>query len=408
MAVKSSRIWLATLAALAVLVGWTWRRSSERAVIEVRTAKVSKQDIHSGVITSGQAEPVAFRELRTEISGLLRRLHVNIGDRVRAGSPIADLSAPELQSELAQASAELATAAEQKRVWERGGTPAQLLELQTQINLAKKSRDQSESLVQQNERLAEKGAIAKLELEQARQRLTRANDDLELLEGKWRLRSDADALKHIDAQLEAAEAARNLANSRLRAASVLSPMEGIVYSLPFRVGDHAGSHEVIARVGDTRQMRVRIFVDEPDLGRVALGQDVQLQWDGLPGKLWTGKVEQIAFSVEKRADRTGGEVVASVENPSGELLPNTNLTVEIITEGKQAVLTIPREALEGDGDHRSVYVLRGDQVEMRSVVIGLMNTTRAEVIDGLNEGEEVALLADRVLRNGMRARRTGP
>ena len=85
MAQKSKQISLVIVVVLAALGYWAWRRSVERAIPLVRIQKVTRQDIHTGVTTSGKAEPVAIREVRAEIGGTVNRLLVKVGDKIRAG-----------------------------------------------------------------------------------------------------------------------------------------------------------------------------------------------------------------------------------------------------------------------------------------------------------------------------------
>jgi HlyD family secretion protein len=408
MAQKSKQISLVVVVILAGLGFWAWRRSVERSIPLVRIQKVSRQDIHTGVTTSGKAEPVAIRELRAELGGTVSRLLVKVGDKVRAGDTIAEVSVPGLQTEAAQAAAELAAANDARRLAVAGGSPAQLAELQAQVDQARRVREQAETVLKQSERLAEKGAIARVELEQARQAFNRAGDDLSLAEKRWNLRSDPEAVKQADARIKAAQAAFDLAETRSRKTAVRASISGVVYSLPVRVGDFVEPNVVVARIGDVSRLNVRVFVDEPDLGKISLGQEVHIAWDGLPDKSWTGTVERTPAEVENRDSRTGGEVLASVDNSSGELLPSTNLTVEIITASRKGVLAIPREALEIDGIGRVVWVPAGENAQTRNVETGIMNPTSIEIVKGLAEGDEVIVRGDHKLSEGIRIRRATP
>jgi HlyD family secretion protein len=404
MAQRTKQIWLGSLLAVAVVGVWAWRRSVERSVPTVKVHPVGRADLRTGVITSGKAEPSVVRELRAELAGIVSRVFVNLGDPVQQGAAIVELSVPTIQTELTQAAAELAEATEAKRIAESGGTPTQVAELQAQVNQARIARENASAVVKQSERLTEKGAIARAELDRARQALARANEELSLAEERQRLRIDPNVVKQSDARIKAAQAALDLAESRGRKITVRSPIAGTVYSLPVRVGDFADVNAVVARVGDLRRLTVRVFVDEPDLGKISLGQQVRLEWDGLPGKSWTGTVERKPVEVESRSDRTGGEVLASVDNSTSELLPNTNLAVEIITGSRKNVLAIPREALEIAGNSNSVFVVVGEQVEKRSVELGLMNPTQVEIVKGISEGDKVVVSTDRKLAEGQRVR----
>jgi RND family efflux transporter MFP subunit len=185
---------------------------------------------------------------------------------------------------------------------------------------------------------------------------------------------------------------------------VVAPHDGVVYSIAVRIGDHVNRGDVLARVGDVVRIRVRVFVDEPDLGRVAMGQMVLLSWDGLPGREWKGAVERLPAEVKELESRTVGEVACTVENPSGELLPNMNLNVEIVTESKSAVLVVPREAVTGRGADQAVFVVRDGVLVRQAVQTGILSPTRAEIVQGVSEGDVVALAGDVALEEGMRVR----
>jgi RND family efflux transporter MFP subunit len=214
-------------------------------------------------------------------------------------------------------------------------------------------------------------------------------------------------LKRAEARVEAARAALNLAEFRIRSTTVVAPHNGVAYSIAVRVGDHVSRGDVLARVGDVARIRVRVFVDEPDLGRVAMGQTVLLSWDGLPGREWRGAVERLPAEVKDLDSRTVGEVACTVENPSGELLPSMNLNVEIVTESKAAVLAVPREAVIGAGANQSVFLVRDGTLVRQAVQTGILSPTRAEIAQGVSEGDAVALTGDVPLEDGMRVRLDG-
>jgi len=399
-------VWI-TIAGVGVLVGVVAFRSNQRSIQTVRTAKVERQDIHAGVVTNGKAEPILYREVRAEVEGEVTSLLVREGDQIRQGQKLVELNQTQLQSELEQARAELADAEQALHLLRQGGTTAQVNELKSQLENARRERDQAAKLAVENERLVEKGAVARVELEQSRARLAKAESDLSVLEQKWEHRYDSEELKRSDARVGAAKAALALAESHRSATTVVAPFDGVAYSIPIRNHDHVNRGDVLARVGELGRIRVRVFVDEPDLGRVAAGQPVLITWDGLPGRQWQGVVERLPAEVKELGSRTVGEVHCTVENPSGELLPNMNLNVEIVTESKKGVLGLPREAVIGDDSARFVYLVRDGTLSRQTVKTGILSPTRAEILEGLQEGDEAALTGDVALQEGMRVRANG-
>lgn len=408
MASRTARALWVTILIVIALAGMLAYRSNQRSIPLIRTTKAVRQDIHSGVVTNGKAEPYRFREVRAEVDGTVAELAVREGDRVRAGQKLLALSQRQLESAVEQARAEVAAAEEALRLLRQGGTTAQVSELKAQLANARRERDEAAKRAAEDARLLEKGAVSRLEAEQSQARLARAESNLALLEERWERRYDPEELRRAEARVEAARAALSVAESQSRAATVVAPMEGVVYSLAVRLGDYVTRGAVLARVGELSRIRVRVFVDEPDLGSIATAQPVLMSWDGLPGRQWQGSVERLPSEVKELGSRTVGEVDCTVENPAGELLPNMNLNVEIVTEEKKGVLTVPREAVVGADSARYVYLVRGGVARRQAVKTGILSPTRAEIIEGLAEGEEVALTGDVVLQDGMRVRRGAP
>jgi len=393
--------WLLLVVFIVVAAIYFVRWDRRRTVRVVEMAEVERQDIHTGVITNGKAEPIEYREVRAEIGGEVIGLFVREGDRVVQGQRLAELNQREIVSELDHARAELAAAQDALRLLKQGGTTLEIEELRTQRAQAKRERDEAARMVAQNERLVEKGAIARIELDQSRNRLSKAEADLALIEEKLNHRYDPGEIEKAEARVQADRAAVNLAESRLRSSSVLSPLTGIVYSIPVRVGDYVKMGDLLARVGDFRQIRVRVYVDEPDLGKVARGQPVLVTWDGLPGKQWQGEVDRLPSEVKDLGTRKVGEVSCTLKNPDLELLPNMSLNVEIVTATKPQALSIPRDALLGSGSNQHVFLVRDGTLLTQLVQTGISNTTRVEITRGLKEGDTVALPGETPLRDGM-------
>jgi HlyD family secretion protein len=134
---------------------------------------------------------------------------------------------------------------------------------------------------------------------------------------------------------------------------------------------------------------------------VTKGMPVRITWDAAPGRDWKGVVNKLPTQVTALGTRQVGEIVCLIDNPRRELLPGTNVNVDIRAESAENALTIPKEALRNEKGQEGVYVLHGDAVQWKTVALGIGNTTRTQVTSGLNQDDAVALLADKTLRDGM-------
>jgi HlyD family secretion protein len=177
-------------------------------------------------------------------------------------------------------------------------------------------------------------------------------------------------------------------------------MAGVLYSLNVRRGGYLQAGDLVGEVGEVDRVRVVIYVDEPELGRVGPSMAVKVTWDALPGREWLGTVEKTPTQVIALGTRQVGEVLGILDNDNRELPPGANINAEIESSVAENVLTIPKEALRRQGAEMGVFLLNGEIVEWRPVEIGTASITRAEVLSGLTEGDQVALPSEAELTDG--------
>src|SRR3989442_1187350 len=214
-------------------------------------------------------------------------------------------------------------------------------------------------------------------------------------------------VKDAVAQLAQARANRLRAEDDLRAARA----GGRAGDAARVNGDPAKVGDLLAEMADLRKVRVRAFIDEPELGGLEPEQPVVITWDALPNRTWQGRTEVIPKQVVPRNSRSVGEVLCSVNNDKLELLPNINVNVRIIAKQRINVLAVPRGAVDVEGGRRYVYVVKDGPLgvgkkylEKREIQVGVASATSYEVAGGLQEGEMVALPGDVDLKDGMAVR----
>jgi HlyD family secretion protein len=198
---------------------------------------------------------------------------------------------------------------------------------------------------------------------------------------------------------------------KARDGRIKAPADGTLYSLPVRQGDFVKVGDLLAEMADLHRVRVRAFVDEPELGGLEPNEAVRITWDALPNRIWDGKTEVIPKQVVPHGSRSVGELLCSVNNEKLELLPNINVDVRISARERNDVLTVPRSAVESDGGKRYVFVVKDgginvgkNTLEKRQIIVGIADAANYEVVAGLSGGEMVALPGDFDLRDGMLVR----
>lgn len=395
---------LAVAAAVVVLVlAWAVYARSNRPK-EAPFVKVVRETVVSAVTTNGRVEPLEWVAVAAERAGVLEKIYVERGSKVRRGDLLVEVDPTTARAEVEAAEARVAQAQAELDVLLAGGRAAELAEIQGEITrlaieleAARQERD-----VQQ--RLLAKQASTKQIVEEASRRVSLLEAQLSAFEKRRAALAGASDRAAAQARLREAQAGLDAARLQLEKALIRAPMAGVVYELPRRLGEYLNPGDLVARVGRTEQARVRVYVDEPELGRVALGMPVTITWDAKPGERWGGKVERMPSEISTLGTRQVGEVICIIENPQGDLLPGSNVNAEIRSRVAENALTIPREALRRASNQDGVLVLRGDRVEWRNVRLGVGSVTRVQVVEGLAEGELVALPSQQPLSPGDRVR----
>jgi len=208
----------------------------------------------------------------------------------------------------------------------------------------------------------------------------------------------------VAAQRSDAQAAYQAAEDVLRRSNIVAPFDGIVYVLPVKQGGYVQAGDLLLQVADLSKVLVRAYVDEPDIGRLILGQRTEVSWDALPGRIWIGTVSTLPSTVKLRGTRNVGEMVSLLDNKDLRLLPNINVNVTVVLAQHDDVLTMPREALRLDDGKPYVYEIVDNKLKRRIVSVAASNLTKVELASGLTDKSQVALnttAPNKSLRDGI-------
>jgi len=387
-ATKRGRLWIAVgvVAALAVIPVFT-----RPGPLKVRTTTVERGPIRSLISTNGKVEPIENFEAHAPIATTVKRLLVHEGDHVHKGQLLLQLDDADLRSQAARAQAQMKAAQADQADLSSGGTREETLTLDTQLIKARNVLADAQRNLDSLRRLQQQGAASAGEVKQAEDAVQRDQADATLLEQKQKDRYSQPEVAKVQAQGAEAQAAYQAAEDALQKSSVRAPFDGIVYTLPVKQGAYVQTGDLLLQEGNLSKMLVRTFVDEPDIGRLAAGQKIEVTWDALPSRIWTGTVSTIPATVKLRGARNVGEVTCTVDNEDRRLLPNVNVGVTIITAEHSDVLTLQREAVRMDDTKPYVYEVVGDKLVRREVEVSLQNLTRVEITGGLPDHAIVAL-----------------
>jgi HlyD family secretion protein len=393
--------WLLSLPLLvAVLIIWGIVQKNAPPVVNF--TRVRRQTLVSTLPTNGKAEPIEWQAVRAAGAGLVSRVPVQEGQTVAKDAVLAELTDPSLQADIEAAEAKVAEARVALSALEAGGKPSELAEIDTSLARARFELQKEQKEYDTLKRLQARQAVTAVDVQAAADKLRQSEIEISGLEkrrGSLVGKSDIDAAK---ARLQDVESALKLARDRAAQGLVRTPIGGEVYGLAIRAGAYLNAGDLVANVGHLNRLRVRVYVDEPLLGRVAIGQPVTIRWEALPGKQWQGSVERMPTSIQALGSRQVGEVVCTIENPGRDLIPGTNVDAEIRTAVSENTLVIPKETLHHDAAGDYVFALKGDSVERRAVNTGNSTVTMVQVLAGLAEGDAIALPGDVTFKSGDR------
>ena len=405
----SRRVWL-LLGFFVVLGIVLLYLNGRRPPNRVTVVQVRRENLVSMITSNGKVEPVNPYSLRARSDAFVNSVSVTEGQAVRAGQLLLTLANKDLQAQLDESKAQLASEEDELRAAQAGGRPDKAAQLAGDLRAAESQRDLLQRQREALTKLLAQKAATQDELERNRSALDRANADVEQLrKAKQEFERQASVdrerlglvVSHTRAQV--AEAQTKLAGAR-----VVAPVAGTLFSLPVHAGDFVHTGDLLADVADLHQVRVRAYVDEPELGKLAPNQAVQVTWNALPDRTWMGRTLNVPRQVVARGARSVGEVLCSVSNEHLELIPNTTVDVRIQISEHQNVLTIPRGAVQIQGAHRYIYRVDDDRIHRAEIKVGMSDAANYEVLGGVQDGAVIALPGEAPLKDNMVVRTVSP
>lgn len=394
--------WITAIIAIAAAVVLFASLSRDPAV-PVRAVTAQRGTIRSVVSTNGKVEPLQNFEAHAPIATTVKKLLVREGDHVRKDQLLVQLNDAKARSQAAQAKAQVLSADADFSGIQSGGNREEVLTLESQIVKSRTACDTAQRNLDALRRLQQQNAASPGEVTNAEDQLKRATADLNLLLQKQKNRYSQPEITRVDAQKSEAQAAYAAAEDVLSQLNIRAPFDGIVYSLPVLQGAYLSPGDLVLQEADLSKVRVRAFVDEPDVGRLAPGDKIDVTWDAMPDKIWEGSVSMIPAVIKLHGTRNVGETTCIVDNRDFKLLPNVNVGVTIITAEHRDVLTVPREAVRQEDSKAFVYQIVNNELQRRYVQTSISNLTQVEVTGGLPENALVALgpTNSKPLRDGL-------
>ena len=388
------------LASIAIVIAWAI--SKKAAPPEVPFVKVTRETVVSTLSTNGKVEPIEWASARAERAGVIKTVLIHRGQYVDEGDALVELDTREAAAQLASAEAQIAQAKAQEQLLNQGGAAVERAQIESDLDKTRLDLQAAQKEAAALDRLLEKQAATQLEVNTAKQRVDQLKLQIESLEKRRSVLVAPTDKEIAQARLRQAESSANLARSNLALSTIRAPISGTVYQFDLRVGSFVNAGDLVANIGKLDRVRVIVYVDEPELGRVREGMPVTITWDAMPDRKWKGVVDRLPTEIVPLGTRQVGEVGCTIQNPDRDLLPGTNINAEIQSSVVPNALAIPKVALRHEGSQTGVFVRSGDRVGWRPVKLGVSSYTKTQVLSGLADGDSVALPTEKPLTDGSR------
>jgi HlyD family secretion protein len=422
--------------AVILLAGFFWVRPQIFAVKETATtipfqlAEVKKGEIFARVTTTGTVNPVLSVTVSTQVSGTIKELPIDVNMRVKKGRLIARLDQDLFRAELLQTQARLEDALA-NLAKEEAGVKMQKDQIDASIAATEASYKNVEEKYKRAAELYQRELISKDEFESAKAQWEMGRSRFK----ETSARTDETKIKEANimaaqAQVKRARAELKMAQVELNRSVIRAPISGIIIEKNVEAGQTVAASlqsPPLVTIAELTKMKVDAWVDEADIGRVKVGQDVQFEVDSYPNRIFRGRVVKIYPSPQIQNNVVTYDTEIHVDNEDLALKPGMTANVTVILARKNEVLIAPHTALrirrseirkvypeigesqrsgrrrrspeeraararrrflEGKG---GVWVLRNGKPERVRIRFAATDAKNMEIVDGLGEGDKVVV-----------------
>ncbi|AHG79332.1 Membrane-fusion protein [Mannheimia varigena USDA-ARS-USMARC-1388] len=362
---------LATLVLIAAVgIGgyFYYNQQNNEQQVHYITEAVSRAEINKNVLATGSVRASKRTEVGAQVSGKIQKLYVELGQTVKQGDLIADIDSSNQSNTLNTAQAQLSS------------YKAQLTSAQVALEVAQSNYNRLTKLYRAN-------SAALADVETAKNTLASAKATVD----------------NIKAQLKSAEISVNDAQTNLNYTQIISPMDGVIVSVPVSVGQTVNSNQTsptIVQVADLSKMLIKLEISEGDIALVKVGQQVKLSTLAEPNREYSATIDSVDPALTTLTDNNyteqSGNTEAvyyyanvSIDNADSSLRIGMTTQAQITIDKREQVLVVPTNVIKKRGKENYVLVLENGQSLEKTIQIGISDTQNTEVVAGLNEGDQV-------------------
>ena len=358
------------------------------APVSIRTMTAHRGDLKMKLKSPGEAFTREKIIVKAEVSGRIKNLNIEEGQHVKKGDLLMELDNRQYQLDLENARASYLQKLSELLMEQKfsQNQESESEQNRPELDKAKKEFDEANSLFA-------KGLISADEFENASKKYEMVLIESGELQGE--IREAAKGVTQADIQVKKAQ-------MDLEKTKISAPFSGIICDIQVAPQEHVSNAQELFTLVNIDQIQVHAKVLESEVGKMKTGREVTLSFSAHPEKDFKGTVKSISPIIDPE-DRTC-KVVVVMRNPDEVIKPGMHAEVEIITDIYEDRLLIPQEAILLRGGRKLAFVVEGELAKWRYLELGLENEDYAEVIDGVQEGEEVAVEGHFTLAHDARIR----
>jgi HlyD family secretion protein len=355
-----------------------------------------------------------------KVMGRVAWIGVEKGDIVQEGQVLVRLEDTEFRAQVNQASANLAAAQARLDQLKSGSRPQEKLKDKAAVIQAEANLKIAEADYQRTETLYRSGVASKAELDHA---IAQRDTAAALVESARQasLMTDigprTEEIRAAAAQVQQMKAALDYAQTQLAATEIKAPVSGTVLQRIVERGEMvtpsafggSGARTSVVDLADLTDLQIELDISQADFARLKMDQRAEIIPDAYPTLRYTGYIEEIA--PEANRAKSTVQIKVKVENPNEQLRPEMNARVNFLSEkpvsGENrsvARIMVPKQAVVQKDGNTSVFVVKGNKVEQRTIRLGDENGDSRYVLDGLSGNETVAVAGVDKLRDGDRVK----
>lgn len=354
--------WLGAVVCLFIVLALVFLYRSQPGPVQHEVVRAQRGTIERVVEARGNVQLRSWADASARISGQVIKLPVSVGDYVRAGKVVAEI-APSTEQDM------------------QASRKAELARLQAELAGAKARYEFAELQFRRQSQLKAENATREEAFESSR----------------MNMQSAAAHVDAIRAQVHQLESKMLEDLQYAQRGIVTAPLSGTVVALHVRQGQPVQSgRDVLMRIASLDRMNVLVQVSEEDVTRLKPGMPAYFTTPGYPGKTWKGQLRQrMPLPVPDTAavGKTAYyHVLFDVDNPDGQLLAGMTADVRFVLDSANDAVTVPVSVVvrPDEQGEQALRILQEDgTIATRRVRIGIRNATRAQVLSGLAEGEQV-------------------